>query len=187
MAALLLECGPGDEVIMPSFAFVSTANAFVLRGATPVFVDVRTDTMTIDPELVERRSPHGRRRSSALHYAGVACDMDALSAHRRTARRSPSSRMPRRAFSRRIAGSRLAASGRLARLSFHETKNVISGEGGALLVNDARYIERAEILWEKGTNRNQFFRGAVDKYTWVDIGSSFLPSELICRLSPGAA
>jgi dTDP-4-amino-4,6-dideoxygalactose transaminase len=179
MAALLLECGPGDEVIMPSFAFVSTANAFVLRGATPVFVDVRTETMTIDPELVERAVTPRTKAIVALHYAGVACDMDALSdiAARHTIAIVEDAAQ---AIFSSYRGKPLGGIGTFGALSFHETKNVISGEGGALLINDARYMERAEILWEKGTNRNQFFRGAVDKYSWVDIGSSFLPSELIC-------
>ncbi|MEP7309722.1 MAG: dTDP-4-amino-4,6-dideoxygalactose transaminase [Acidobacteriota bacterium] len=179
MAALLLDCGPGDEVIMPSFAFVSTANAFVLRGATPVFVDVRPETMTIDPALVERAVTPRTKAIVALHYAGVACDMDALSdiaARYAIAIVEDAAQ----AIFASYRGKPLGSIGTFGALSFHETKNVISGEGGALLINDPRHVERAEILWEKGTNRNQFFRGAVDKYTWVDLGSSFLPSELIC-------
>jgi dTDP-4-amino-4,6-dideoxygalactose transaminase len=178
MAALLLDCGPGDEVIMPSFAFVSTANAFVLRGATPVFVDVQPDTLTIDPALVDRAVTARTKAIVALHYAGVACDMDALSV---IAARNGIAIVEDAAQGvlASYRGKPLGSIGTFGALSFHETKNVISGEGGALLVNDARYVERAEIVWEKGTNRNQFFRGEVDKYTWVDIGSSFLPSELI--------
>ena len=178
MAALLLDCGPGDEIIMPSFAFVSTANAFVLRGATPVFVDVTPDTFTIDPALVESAVSTRTKAIVALHYGGVACDMDALS---EIAARHGIAIVEDAAqgILASYRGKPLGGIGTLGALSFHETKNVISGEGGALLVNDARYIDRAEILWEKGTNRHQFFRGEVDKYTWVDIGSSFLPSELI--------
>ena len=178
MAAMLLDCGPGDEVIMPSFAFVSTANAFVIHGATPVFVDVQPDTMTITPALVERAITSRTKAIVALHYAGVACDMDALS---EIAARNGIAIVEdaAQAILASYRGHPLGSIGTFGALSFHETKNVISGEGGALLINDARYVERAEILWEKGTNRNQFFRGEVDKYTWVDIGSSFLPSELI--------
>ena len=179
MAALLLACGPGDEVIMPSFAFVSTANAFVLRGATPVFVDVRPETMTIDPELVERAVTPRTKAIVALHYAGVACDMDALSDIAARHAIAIVEDAAQAIFSS-YRGKPLGGIGTFGALSFHETKNVISGEGGALLINDPRYVDRAEILWEKGTDRNQFFRGAVDKYTWVDVGSSFLPSELIC-------
>ena len=178
MAALLLDLERGDEVIMPSFAFVSTANAFVLRGAVPVFVDVRPDTLTIDPELVEAALTPRTRAIVALHYAGVACNMDALVA---TGRRSgvPIVEDAAQGIGSSYNGRALGGIGALGALSFHETKNVISGEGGALLVNDPRYAERAEVLWEKGTDRSKFFRGAVDKYTWVDVGSSYLPSELI--------
>ena len=179
MAALLLDLGPGDEVIMPSFAFVSTANAFVLRGATPVFVDVRPDTLTIDPGLVERAVTPRTKAIVALHYAGGACDMDALmeiAARHALAIVEDAAQ----AILSSYRGKPLGSIGTFGTLSFHETKNVFSGEGGALLINDARYVERAEMLWEKGTNRKQFFLGAVDKYTWVDVGSSFLPSELIC-------
>ncbi len=178
MAALLLDCAPGDEVVMPSFAFVSTANAFVLRGATPVFVDIRPDTLTIDPVLAAAAMTHRTKAIVALHYAGVACDMDALSA---VAARNGAAVVEDAAqgILASYRGKPLGSIGTFGALSFHETKNVISGEGGALLVNEARHVERAEILWEKGTNRNQFFRGDVDKYTWVDLGSAFLPSELI--------
>jgi dTDP-4-amino-4,6-dideoxygalactose transaminase len=178
MAALLLDVGPGDEVILPSFAFVSTANAFVLRGATPVFVDVRPDTMTIDAALADAAVTARTKAIVALHYAGVACDMDALA---RVAARHGVAIVEDAAqgILASYRGKALGSIGTFGALSFHETKNVISGEGGALLVNDARHVERAEMLWEKGTNRNKFFRGEVDKYTWMDIGSSFLPSELI--------
>ncbi len=178
MAALLLDVEPGDEVIMPSFAFVSTANAFVLRGATPVFVDVRPDTLTIDPALAGRAITARTKAIVALHYAGVACDMDAL-ADVAAPNRISIVEDAAQAILASYRGKPLGGIGTFGALSFHETKNVISGEGGALLVNDPRFAERAEVLWEKGTNRNQFFRGEVDKYTWVDLGSSFLPSELI--------
>jgi len=164
---------------MPSFAFVSTANAFVLRGATPVFVDVRPDTLTIDPGLVDRAVTPRTKAIVALQYAGGACDMDALmeiAARHALAIVEDAAQ----AILSSYRGKPLGSIGTFGTLSFHETKNVFSGEGGALLINDARYVERAEMLWEKGTNRKQFFLGAVDKYTWVDVGSSFLPSELIC-------
>jgi dTDP-4-amino-4,6-dideoxygalactose transaminase len=177
MSALLLELQPGDEVIMPSFAFVSTANAFVLRGAVPVFVDIRADTQNIDERLIEAAVTPRTRAVVALHYAGVACEMTPILdiAGRHNLAIVEDAAQGIRASYR---GRPLGSIGALGALSFHETKNVISGEGGALLVNDARFAERAEILWEKGTNRSQFFRGQVDKYTWMDVGSSFLPSEL---------
>ena len=178
MAALLLDLGPGDEVIMPSFAFVSTANAFVLRGATPVFVDICCSTMNIDARLIEGALTTRTRAVVALHYAGVGCEMDSIV---EVAERHKLS-IVEDAAQGLLAGYRgrpLGSFGQLGALSFHETKNLISGEGGALLINDPRYVERAEILWEKGTNRKQFFQGQVDKYTWVDVGSSYLPSELI--------
>jgi dTDP-4-amino-4,6-dideoxygalactose transaminase len=177
MAAILAGIGPGDEVVMPSFTFVSTANAFVLRGAVPVFVDIRPDTLNIDESKIEAAITPNTKAIVVMHYAGVACEMDAIlgiaqkhgilliedNAHGILA-----------TYSDRSLGS----IGHMAALSFHETKNIISGEGGALLVNDERFVARSEIIWEKGTNRAQFFRGEVDKYTWVDIGSSYLPSEL---------
>ena len=178
MAAILAGITPGDEVIMPSYTFVSTANAFVLRGGVPVFVDIRPDTLNIDEARIEAAITPRTKAVVPVHYAGVGCEMEPileiagrrgllviedaaqglLSAHR---------------------GRSLGAIGHLGALSFHETKNVISGEGGALLVNDARFIERAEIVREKGTDRSRFFRGEVDKYSWVDIGSSYLPGEII--------
>jgi dTDP-4-amino-4,6-dideoxygalactose transaminase len=178
MAALLLDCGPGDEVIMPSFAFVSTANAFVLRGATPVFVDVHPDSLTIDPACAAAAVTRHTKAIVALHYAGVACDMDALLAIAQQHRVAIVEDAAQGLLAS-YRGRPLGSIGTFGTFSFHETKNVISGEGGALLVNEARFVDRAEILWEKGTNRHQFFRGEVDKYTWVDIGSSFLPSEIV--------
>ena len=178
MAALLLDLEPGDEVIMPSFTFVSTANAFVLRGAVPVFVDIRADTLNIDEALIEAAITPRTRAICVVHYAGVACEMDPIMAI--AARHGI--RVVEDAAQGILSsykGRPLGSIGDLAALSFHETKNLISGEGGALLVNAERYVERAEIIREKGTNRSKFFRGQVDKYTWVDIGSSYLPSEII--------
>lgn len=178
MAAILADVGPGDEVIMPSYTFVSTANAFALRGGVPVFVDVRRDTLNLDERLVEAAVTPRTRAIVAVHYAGVPCAMDALCA---IAERHGLLLIEDAAQALLAAdsGRALGAIGQLGCLSFHETKNVISGEGGALLVNDPALVERAEIIREKGTNRAKFFRGQVDKYTWVDIGSSYLPSELI--------
>lgn len=178
MAALLLELQPGDEVIMPSFTFVSTANAFVLRGAVPVFVDIRADTLNLDESLIEAAITERTRAICVVHYAGVACEMDAImtiAARHGLAVIEDAAQGILSSYKGRALGS----IGELGALSFHETKNVISGEGGALLVNDERYIQRAEIIREKGTNRSQFFRGQVDKYTWVDVGSSYLPGEII--------
>lgn len=177
MAAILSGVGPGDEVIMPSFTFVSTANAFVLRGATPVFVDIRPDTLNIDETLIEAAITERTRAIVPVHYAGIGCDMDAIM---RIAA-SHNLLVIEDAAQGLLSDYRerpLGAIGHMAALSFHETKNIISGEGGALLINDERFAERAEIIWEKGTNRAQFFRGQVDKYTWVDLGSSFLPGEI---------
>jgi dTDP-4-amino-4,6-dideoxygalactose transaminase len=178
MAALLAEVRSGDELIMPSFTFVSTANAFVLRGAVPVFVDIRPDTLNIDETKIEAAVTPRTKAICVVHYAGVACEMgvigdiarahglwlieDAAQAHCAYWHDKP-----------------LGSIGQLATLSFHETKNVISGEGGALIVNDPNFVDRAEVLWQKGTNRLKFNRGEIDKYSWVDIGSSFLPSELV--------
>ena len=178
MAALLLDLAPGDEIIMPSFTFVSTANAFVLRGARPVFVDIRPDTLNIDERLIEAAITDRTRAIVPVHYGGVACDMDAIMD---IARRHHLVVIEDAAqgFLARYRNQTLGSVGHLAALSFHETKNVISGEGGALLINDERFRTRAEIIWEKGTNRSQFLRGEVNRYTWVDLGSSFLPGELI--------
>lgn len=179
LAALLLRLEPGDEVIMPSFTFVSTANAFVLRGAVPVFVDIRPDTLNIDETSVERAVTWRTRAVVAVHYAGVPCEMNRLeeiAARHQLAIIEDAAHALGSRYNGRAAGS----FGSLAALSFHETKNVISGEGGAILINDRSFVERAEILREKGTNRAQFFRGQIDKYTWIDVGSSLLPSDLTC-------
>lgn len=178
IAAILLDLKPGDEVIMPSFTFVSTANAFVLRGCVPVFVDVRPDTLNIDENLIEAAVTPRTRAICVVHYAGVACEMDAIMALARRHGLKVVEDAAQGIFST-YKGRPLGSIGDLAALSFHETKNVISGEGGALLINDSALVERAEIIREKGTNRSRFFRGQVDKYTWVDVGSSYLPSELI--------
>lgn len=177
MAAILLDLKPGDEVIMPSFTFVSTANAFVLRGAIPVFVDVREDTLNIDETLVESAITPRTRAIVVVHYAGVSCEMDRIMA---VARRHalPVIEDAAHAILATYKGRQLGTIGHLAALSFHETKNLIAGECGALLVNAPEFARRAEIIREKGTNRAAFFRGEVDKYTWVDVGSSYLPSEL---------
>ena len=178
MAAILCDIRPGDEVIMPSYTFVSTANAFVLRGGVPVFVDIRPDTLNLDEKLIEAAITPKTRAIVPVHYAGVACDMDTIMAIARR-RNLLVVEDAAQAVLAEYKGRRPGAIGDLGCLSFHETKNVISGEGGALLINNPDLIERAEIIREKGTNRSKFFRGEVDKYTWVDIGSSFLPSELI--------
>lgn len=177
MSAILADVGPGDEVIMPSYTFVSTANAFVLRGAVPVFVDIRPDTLNLDEKLIEQAITSRTRAIVPVHYAGVGCDMDTINA---IARKHSLLVIEdaAQAVMARYKGKPLGALGHMGALSFHETKNIISGEGGALLVNDPAFAERAEIIREKGTNRSQFFRGQVDKYTWVDIGSSYLPGEL---------
>lgn len=178
MAAILADIQPGDEVIMPSYTFVSTANAFVLRGGVPVFVDIRPDTLNIDENKIEAAITPRTRAIVPVHYAGVACEMDVIMD---IAQRhgllviEDAAQGIMSSFKDRALGS----IGHMAALSFHETKNIISGEGGALLINDQRFFERAEIIREKGTNRSQFFRGQVDKYTWVDIGSSYLPGEII--------
>ncbi len=178
MAALLLNIQPGDEIIMPSFTFVSTANAFVLRGGVPVFVDIREDTLNLDERLIEAAITPRTRAIVVVHYAGVACEMDVIMAiakrhHLKVVEDAAQGVMSR--YKERALGS----IGHLGAYSFHETKNVISGEGGALLVNDPEFALRAEVIREKGTNRSQFFHGAVDKYTWQEVGSSFLPGELI--------
>lgn len=178
MAAILLECGPGDEVILPSFTFVSTANAFVLRGARVVFADVRPDTMNLDETRLEPLITSRTKAIVPVHYAGVACEMDTICA---IAARHGIAVVEDNAHGlfARYRGKYTGTFGRLATQSFHETKNVTCGEGGALLVNDPELVERALIVREKGTNRSQFFRGQVDKYSWVDVGSSYLPSDLL--------
>ncbi|MDB4793608.1 dTDP-4-amino-4,6-dideoxygalactose transaminase [Methylacidiphilales bacterium] len=178
MAALLLDIQPGDEIIMPSYTFVSTANAFVLRGGIPVFVDIREDTLNLDERLIEAAITPRTRGIVVVHYAGVACEMDTIMS---IARRHDLKVVEDAAqgIMGRYKGRALGSIGDLGAYSFHETKNLISGEGGALLVNDPELILRAEIIREKGTDRSQFFQGKVDKYTWREVGSSFLPGELI--------
>jgi dTDP-4-amino-4,6-dideoxygalactose transaminase len=178
MAALLLDLGPGDEVIVPAFTFPSALNAFVLRGARPVFVDIRQDTLNIDEKQITQRITDRTKAVFVMHYAGVGCEMDTVIP---TARRNEIAVVEDNAHGLygKYRGRYLGTFGGLATLSFHETKNFSCGEGGALLINDAKFNERAEILREKGTDRSRFFRGEVDKYTWVDIGSSYLPSDLL--------
>lgn len=178
MAAILCDLEPGQEVIMPSYTFVSTANAVVLRGAVPVFVDIDPDTLNINPEKVEAAVTDKTRAIFAVHYAGFPADMDALAS---VAQESKSLLVEdaAQALGSFYKGRPAGSLGDMAAFSFHETKNVISGEGGALTLNKDSLIERAEVIREKGTNRSNFFRGQVDKYTWIDIGSSFLPGELI--------
>lgn len=178
MAAILIGIQPGDEVIMPSFTFVSTANAFALRGATIVFVDIRPDTMNLDENLIESAITPRTRAIVPVHYAGIACEMDTIMdiAERHGLFVVEDAAQ---AIMARYKGRTLGAIGHLGAYSFHETKNLTSGgEGGLLIVRDEQFVERAEIIREKGTNRSQFFRGMVDKYSWVDIGSSYLPSEI---------
>jgi dTDP-4-amino-4,6-dideoxygalactose transaminase len=178
MSAILADIKPGDEVIMPSFTFVSTANAFVLRGAVAVFVDIRPDTLNMDEKLIEAAITPRTKAIVPVHYAGVACEMDVImdiaARHNLLVIEDAA-----HAILSLYKGRPLGNIGQLGAFSFHETKNIIAGEGGALLVNDRRFIERAEIIREKGTDRTRFFRGEVDKYSWMDIGSSFLPGEII--------
>jgi dTDP-4-amino-4,6-dideoxygalactose transaminase len=178
MAAILCDIKPGDEVIMPSFTFVSTANAFVLRGGVPVFVDIRSDTLNLDETLIESAITERTKVIVPVHYAGMACAMDEImevaQKHGLLVVEDAA-----QALLSNYRGRALGAIGHLGCLSFHETKNIISGEGGALIINDETFLERAEIIWEKGTDRSKFFRGEVDKYTWIDIGSSFLPSDMV--------
>jgi dTDP-4-amino-4,6-dideoxygalactose transaminase len=178
MAAVLLDIAPGDEVILPSFTFVSTANAFVIRGARPVFADIRSDTLNIDEGQIEALITPRTRAIVPVHYAGVACEMDAILD---IARRGRVAVIEDNAHGLlgTYRGRPLGSFGVMATLSFHETKNISCGEGGALLINDPALAARAEIIREKGTNRSAFFRGQVDKYTWVDVGSSYLPSDLL--------
>jgi dTDP-4-amino-4,6-dideoxygalactose transaminase len=181
LMALLLDVAPGDEVIVPSFTFPSTANAFVLRGATPVFIDIRRDTLNLDESRLEALVTPRTRAVVPVHYAGVGCEMDAIID---VAGRHGIPIVEDNAHG--LFGSyrerSLGTFGPMAAQSFHETKNFSCGEGGAIVINDPTYVERAEILREKGTNRRNFFRGLVDKYTWVDIGSSFLPSDLLAAM-----
>jgi dTDP-4-amino-4,6-dideoxygalactose transaminase len=184
MAALLLEIKPGDEVIVPSFTFVSTVNAFVLRGATPVFADIRPDTLNIDEQKLPSLITDRTRAIVPVHYAGVGCEMDEIvllaeSANVAVVEDNAHGLMGK------YRGRSLGSFGAMATQSFHETKNVTCGEGGALLINDTRFVERAEIIREKGTNRSRFFRGQVDKYTWVDLGSSYLMSDVLAAFLYG--
>ena len=177
MAAILADINEGDEVIMPSFTFVSSANAFVLRGATPVFVDVRDDTLNINEELIEAAITKNTKAIVPVHYAGVPCEMDVIMEIAKAYNLLVIEDAAQGIFSS-YKGKPLGSIGDLGCLSFHETKNIICGEGGALLINNDLFLERAEIIREKGTNRTSFLKGEVSKYSWVDIGSSFLPGEV---------
>ncbi len=179
MAALLLDLQPGDEVIMPSFTFVSTANAVALRGAVPVFVDIRPDTLNIDENKIAAAITPKTKAIFVVHYAGVSAEMDAI---KRIAGSIPIVEDAAQALLSKYKGQPLGSIGDIGCISFHETKNIVSGEGGALLTRNDKFGQRAEILREKGTNRSQFFRGQVDKYTWVDLGSSYLPSDILAAL-----
>jgi dTDP-4-amino-4,6-dideoxygalactose transaminase len=181
MSALLLDLAPGDEVILPSFTFVSTVNAYVLRGARPVFADIRPDTLNLDEEQLPSLISARTKAIVPVHYAGVGCEMDAIG---EVARRCGAMIIEDNAHGlfASYRGKPLGTFGALATQSFHDTKNVTCGEGGALILNDPAFIERAEILREKGTNRSRFFRGQVDKYTWVDVGSSYVLSDLLGAL-----
>ena len=178
MAALLLDIQSGDEVIAPSFTFVSTVNAFVLRGARPVFCDIRTDTLNIDEQRLESLVTPRTKAIVAVHYAGIGCEMDSILALGERHGIAVVEDNAHGLFGK-FKGQHLGTFGCLATQSFHETKNFTCGEGGALLINDPRYFDRAEVIREKGTNRNRFFRGQIDKYTWVDLGSSYLPSDVL--------
>jgi dTDP-4-amino-4,6-dideoxygalactose transaminase len=178
MAALLLEIKPGDEVIVPSFTFVSVANAFVLRGARPVFIDIKPDTLNLNEMQLEQLITTRTKAIVVVHYAGVGCEMDSIM-EIAARHRIPVVEDNAHGLFGRYKGKNLGTFGCLATLSFHETKNISCGEGGALLINDSKYIERAEIIREKGTDRSRFFRGEIEKYTWLDIGSSYLPSEIL--------
>lgn len=178
MMAILSRVKPGDEVIMPSFTFVTTANAFVLRGAVPVFVDIREDTLNIDERLIENAITSKTKAIVVVHYAGISCEMDTIN---KIAKKYNILVFEDAAqgFLSKYKGQYLGTIGDIGAISFHETKNIISGEGGALILNNKKFIERAEVIREKGTDRSKFMKGQVDKYTWVDIGSSYLPGEII--------
>lgn len=181
MCALLLNIQPGDEVIMPAFTFVSTANAFVLRGARPVFVDIRPDTLNLDERQLEVAITKDTKAIVVVHYAGVGCEMDDILAVA-SRHRLPVIEDNAHGLFGSYRGKPLGSFGRLATLSFHETKNLSCGEGGALVINDEALVERAEIMREKGTDRSRFFRGEIDKYTWQDVGSSYLPSDILAAI-----
>jgi len=178
MAAILANIKLGDEVIMPSYTFVSTANAFILRGGVPVFVDIRPDTLNIDEKIIEKAITCKTKAIVPVHYAGVGCEMDTIlkiaSKYRLLVIEDAA-----HGLKATYKGRELGTIGDFGALSFHETKNIISGEGGALLVNNPKFIKRAEVVWQKGTDRTRFMRGEVDKYTWRDVGSSFLPGEIM--------
>lgn len=178
MSAILCDFQPGDEVIVPSFTFVSTVNAFVLRGAKPVFCDIRADTLNLDEKLLERKITKKTKAVVVVHYAGIACEMEKIV---EICQRRNITLIEDNAHGlfAKYRGKHLGTFGQMATQSFHETKNIICGEGGALLLNDEKLLDRAEIIREKGTDRSKFFRGQVDKYSWVDIGSSFLPSDML--------
>jgi dTDP-4-amino-4,6-dideoxygalactose transaminase len=184
MSAMLLDIGPGDEVIVPSFTFVSTVNAFVLRGATPVFIDVRKDTLNLDEELLPGLITERTKAIVPVHYAGVGCEMDSILASAGERGVVVVEDNAHGLFGK-YRGRYLGTFGALATQSFHETKNFTCGEGGALLINDPQYVERAEIIREKGTNRSRFFRGQVDKYTWTDLGSSYVMSDVLAAFLYG--
>jgi dTDP-4-amino-4,6-dideoxygalactose transaminase len=183
MAAILINIEPGDEVVLPSYTFVSTANAFILRGAKLVFADSRKDHPNIDESSIETLITPKTKAIVLVHYAGVACDMDVVmdiaTRHKLFVIEDAAQAIDNYFTGKDGIKKALGSIGHLAAFSFHETKNIISGEGGMLVINDERFVKRAEIIWEKGTNRSAFFRGEVDKYGWVDVGSSFLPSEII--------
>jgi len=181
MAALLLDIKDGDEVIIPSFTFVSTVNAFVLRGARPVFIDIRPDTLNLDEDLLENLITERTKAVVPVHYAGIGCEMDRITSICTKYNLQIVEDNAHGLFGK-YQGKPLGTFGAMATQSFHETKNVTCGEGGALLINDPDFIDRAEIIREKGTNRARFYRGMVDKYTWVDIGSSYLPSEILAAV-----
>jgi dTDP-4-amino-4,6-dideoxygalactose transaminase len=178
MMAILLDFKPGDEIIIPSFTFVSTVNAFVLHGVKPVFADIRADTLNLDENNLEKLITPRTKAIIAVHYAGVGCEMDSILAIANNAAISVLEDNAHGLFGK-YKSQPLGTFGALAAQSFHETKNISCGEGGALLINDPNLVDRAEIIREKGTNRSRFFRGQVDKYSWVDIGSSYLPSDIL--------
>ena len=181
MSALLLNLGPEDEVIVPSFTFVSTVNAFVLRGVKPVFTDIRPDTLNIDEAKIDSLINNHTKAIYLVHYAGIGCEMDKILEIARKHHLSVVEDNAHGLFGK-YKGKFLGTFGSMATQSFHETKNISCGEGGALLINDPAFIERAEVIREKGTNRSRFFRGQVDKYTWVDLGSSYLPSDILAAI-----